>query len=276
MSKAKKTVVPGTDGQTTNPANNLPEVPVVDATTTKSDRKSGANIVEQTENEEAIIASDEISLIDKISALFPVPTFDREAAFAGAVSKFGTPASFDDFNKINAEISDLEKVWKKDHSDEIKAVENISFEKFWETVTAAGLDAEISKGIDNFTTGLIFSSEKNATIIYHTGQSDTSDKFLCGAVEKDNLRGETVGNNYYYHYDDNNGLQAYLRAIRTLKYYTDCQNKTAKEVKNVNKGIINNYSGMLIDRVVSFASRYGLTLEQAYNRVTFDREGLDK
>ena len=266
MSKAKKT----------NPVENLDPVDVQDSTTTRSDAKRAADIVEQTANEEAINASEELTVLEKVANLFPVPTFDREAAFAGAVSKFGTPTSFDDFNKINAEISDLEKVWKKEHSDEIKAVENISFENFWNAVTAAGLDAEISKGIDNFTTGLIFSSEKNATIIYHTGQSDTADKFLCGAVEKDNLKGETVGNNYYYHYDENNGLQAYLRAIRTLKYYTDCQNKTAREVKNANKGIINDYSVRLIDRVVSFASRYGLTLEQAYNRVTFDREGLDK
>lgn len=54
MSKAKKTVDSGTDSQTTNPANNLPEVDVVDNTTTKSDRKSGANLIEQTENEEAL------------------------------------------------------------------------------------------------------------------------------------------------------------------------------------------------------------------------------
>ena len=271
MSKAKKETAAAN-----NPVENLEPVNVIDATTTKSDAKRGANIVEQSANEEAINASDELTVVEKVANLFPVPTFDREAAFAGAVSKFGTPASFEDFNKINAEISELEKVWKKENSEKIKAVENISFEKFWEAVTAAGLDAEISKGIDNFTTGLIYSAEKKATIIYHTGQSDTADKFLCGAVEKDNLRGETVGNNYYYHYDENNGLQAYLRAIRTLKYYTDCQNKTAREVKNANKGIINNYSSRLIDRVVSFASRYGLTLEQAYNRVIFDREGLDK
>lgn len=259
-----------------NPVENLDPVEVQDCTTTRSDAKRGANIVEQSANEEAINASEELTVLEKVANLFPVPTFDREAAFAAAVKKFGTPASFDDFNKINAEISDLEKVWKKENSEKIKAVENISFEKFWNAVTAAGLDAEISKGIDNFTTGLIFSSEKNATIIYHTGQSDTADKFLCGAVEKDNLKGETVGNSYYYHYDENNGLQTYLRAIRTLKYYTDCQNKTDREVKNANKGIINDYSVRLIDRVVSFASRYGLTLEQAYNRVTFDREGLDK
>lgn len=259
-----------------NPVENLDPVEVQDSTTTRSDAKRGANIVEQSANEEAINASEELTVLEKVANLFPVPTFDREAAFAAAVKKFGTPASFDDFNKINAEISDLEKVWKKENSEKIKAVENISFEKFWEAVTAAGLDAEISKGIDNFTTGLIFSSEKKATIIYHTGQSDTADKFLCGAVEKYNLKGETVGNSYYYHYDENNGLQAYLRAIRTLKYYTDCQNKTAREVKNANKGIISDYSVRLIDRVVSFASCYGLTLEQAYNRVTFDSEGLDK
>lgn len=54
MSRAIKTVVSGTDSQTTNPANNLPEVSVVDATTTKSSRKSGANIVEQTENAETV------------------------------------------------------------------------------------------------------------------------------------------------------------------------------------------------------------------------------
>lgn len=259
-----------------NPANNLEPVPVIDATQTKSDAKRAANLVEQSENEEAINAAEELSVIEKVTNLFPVPTFDREAAFAGAVSKFGTPASFDDFNKINAEISDLEKVWKKENSEKIKAVENISFEKFWDAVTVAGLDAEISKGIDNFTTGLIYSSEKKATIIYHTGQSDTADKFLCGAVEKDNLKGETVGNSYYYHFDENNGLQAYLRAIRTLKYYVDCQNKTAREVKKANKDIKGYYSSLLIDRVVSFASRYGLTLEQAYNRVIFDPSGLDE
>ena len=259
-----------------NPVENLDPVEVQDSTTTKSDAKRAADIVEQTANEEAINASEELTVAEKIANLFPVPTFDREAAFAAAVKKFGTPASFDDFNKINAEISDLEKVWKKENSEKIKAVENISFEKFWEVVTAAGLDAEISKGIDNFTTGLIFSTEKKSTIIYHTGQSDTADKFLCGAVEKDNLKGETVGNNYYYHYDENNGLQAYLRAIRTLKYYTDCQNKTAREVKKANKDIKEYYSSLLIDRVVSFASRYGLTLEQAYNRVIFDPSGLDE
>lgn len=266
MSKATKT----------NQVNNLDPVEVQDCTTTKSDAKRGANIVEQTANEEAINASEELTVLEKVANLFPVPTFDREAAFSSAVEKFGNPTTFTDFQKINDEISEIEKVWKKENSEKIKAVENISFENFWNAVTAAGLDAEISKGIDNFTTGLIFSSEKNATIIYHTGQSDTADKFLCGAVEKDNLKGETVGNSYYYHFDENNGLQAYLRAIRTLKYYTDCQNKTAREVKNANKGIISDYSVRLIDRVVSFASRYGLTLEQAYNRVTFDREGLDK
>lgn len=258
-----------------NPANNLDPVEVQDSTTTKSDAKRGANIVEQSANEEVINASEELTVIEKVANLFPVPTFDREAAFSSAVEKFGAPASFDDFQKINSEISDLEKVWKKENSEKIKAVENISFEKFWEAVTAAGLDAEISKGIENFTTGLIYSAEKKATIIYHTGQSDTADKFLCGAVEKDNLKGETVGNNYYYHYDENNGLQVYLRAVRTLKYYTDCQNKTAREVKNANKGIINEYSSRLINRVVSFASRYGLTLEQSYYRVTFDLSGLD-
>jgi len=258
-----------------NPVENLDPVEVQDSTTTKSDAKRAANIVEQSANEEAINSSDELTVLEKVANLFPVPTFDREAAFAAAVKKFGTPASFDDFNKINAEISDLEKVWKKENSEKIKAVENISFENFWNAVTAAGLDAEISKGIDNFTTGLIFSSEKNATIIYHTGQSDTADKFLCGAVEKDNLKGETVGNNYYYHYDENNGLQAYLRAIRTIKYYTDCQNKTDREVKKSNKDIKEYYSSLLIDRVVSFASRYGITLDDAYYRVTFDHSGLN-
>ena len=266
MSKAKKT----------NPANNLDPVEVQDGTTTRSDAKRGANIVEQSANEEAINASEELTVIEKVANLFPIPTFDREAAFSSAVEKFGAPASFNDFQKINSEISEIEKVWKKENSEKIKAVENISFEKFWEAVTAAGLDAEISKGIDDFTTGLIYSAEKKATIIYHTGQSDTADKFLCGAVEKDNLKGETVGNNYYYHFDENNGLQAYFRAIRTLKYYTDCQNKTAREVNKSNKDIKGYYSSLLIDRVVSFASRYGLTLEQAYNRVIFDREGLDK
>lgn len=259
-----------------NPVDNLDPVEVQDSTTTRSDAKRAANIVEQSANEEEINTSEELTVIEKVANLFPVPAFDRETAFAAAVEKFGTPANFDDFQKINSEISDLEKVWKKENSEKIKAVENISFEKFWEVVTAAGLDAEISKGIDNFTTGLIYSAEKKASIIYHTGQSDTADKFLCGAVEKDNLKGETVGNSYYYHYDENNGLQAYLRAIRTLKYYTDCQNKTAREVKKSNKDIKDFYSILLIERVVSFASRYGLTLGQAYNRVIFDIKGLDK
>lgn len=265
MSRAKKQTA-----VETNPAENLDPVEVQDSTTTKSDAKRGANIVEQSANEEAINASGELSVIEKVANLFPVPTFDKEAAFAAAVEKFGTPANFDDFLKINAEISDLEKVWKKENSEKIKAVENISFEKFWEAVTAAGLEAEISKGIDNFTTGLIYSTEKKSTIIYHTGQSDTADKFLCGAVEQDNLEGETVGNNYYYHFDENNGLQAYLRAIRTLKYYTDCQNKTNRELEKSNKGIKEWYSYHLIRDLVSFAKCNNLNIQAAYRCIRFD------
>lgn len=272
MSEAKKTVVPGTDSQTTNPANNLPEVPVVDATTTKSDRKSGANIVEQSENEEAIIASDEISLIDKISALFPVPTFDREAAFAGAVSKFGTPASFDDFNKINAEISDLEKVWKKDHSDEIKAVEQMSFPKFWEAVCAAGLDAEIKKGITNFTTGLLFSTEKKATIIYHSCQSDTEKKFLVGTCTDQDLNGKTVSNDYYYHYSEEEGVSVYIRSIRALKFYSECQRRTDRDVRKANNNIREGFKSRLLDRLEDIARGNSLTLEEAFYCMRFSPE----
>lgn len=255
-----------------NPANNLEPVPVIDATQTKSDAKRAANLVEQSENEEAINAAEELSVIEKVTNLFPVPTFDREAAFAAAVEKFGTPASFDDFNKINAEISDLEKVWKKDHSDEIKAVEQMSFTKFWEAVCAAGLDAEIKKGITNFTTGLLFSTEKKATIIYHSCQSDTEKKFLVGTCTDQDLNGKTVSNDYYYHYSEEEGISVYIRSIRTLKFYSECQRRTDRDVRKANNNIREGFKSRLLDRLEDIARGNSLTLEEAFYCMRFSPE----
>ena len=262
MSKAKKE----------NPVNNLDPVEVQDSTTTRSDAKRGANIVEQTANEEAINASEELTVLDKVTNLFPVPTFDREAAFAAAVKKFGTPTSFEDFNKINAEISDLEKVWKKENSDAIKAVEQMSFTKFWEAVCAAGLDAEIKKGITNFTTGLLYSTEKKATIIYHSCQSDTEKKFLVGTCTDNDLNGKTVSNDYYYHYSEEEGVSVYVRAIKTLKFYSECQRRTDRDVRKANNNIREGFKSRLLDRLEAIARGNSLTLEEAFYCMRFSPE----
>lgn len=210
------------DPQVSNPANNLPDVDVIDASTTKSDAK-GPGTQAQAENAENV-ENDKLngSIIDRVKLLFPIPSLDA----APLKTKYQALGLGND--EINFIIAGLEKQYNTEHADEIKAAKNITPVEFWAKFSAAEIFAEFSD-IENFSLATIFDAEKKVIKIYRSGQNEngTFSSYNITAQAWDNTDVKTP---YYFSETDDINLDNLFRAVASTKYIIDAQDKNGRAV----------------------------------------------
>ena len=237
MSKLTKTSdAAGITGapQVINPASNLPEVDIIDASQTKSDAK-GAGTAAQVENAELAEKLTEANetVWDKINALY-FPIEKTTAELQNEAMKLAEG----DFNRVFPVYNDLVAAQAEKLAQAKETAKSLDFETFCTDIEPFFNEIAEAFKVCEFgqkDLNLIFSSEKNCMVIFRCEQTE-GNKFMSSNHIGTTFAGTEISTAYYYEYKtEYSGAEDLIRCLKSLKHYYSAQGKNDRAIASANK-----------------------------------------